>query len=154
MTGMPIIDAIQRDLAATGYISNRARQMTASYFCLDLKQDWRYGAYHFEETLIDHDVHSNTGGWNAAAGMGPGKILNFNQIKQSMDHDRQGLYIKTWCPELEEVPPAHIHEPWKMSMDQQQAYNCVIGKDYPKPIPCQKYTGGAGIPSHQDLGFV
>lgn len=81
MTGMPIIDAIMRDLKRTGYISNRARQMTASYLCLDLKQDWRHGAYHFEETLIDHDVHSNAGGWNAAAGLGPGKILNFNQIK-------------------------------------------------------------------------
>lgn len=52
--------------------------MTASYLCLDLQQDWRYGAYHFEETLIDHDVHSNTGGWNAAGGMGPGKVLAFN----------------------------------------------------------------------------
>ena len=43
MTGIPIIDAIQRDLNATGYISNRARQMTASYLCLDLQQDWRFG---------------------------------------------------------------------------------------------------------------
>ena len=80
-TGIPIIDAIQRDLKKTGFISNRARQMTASFLCLDLEQDWRHGAYHFEETLIDHDVHSNTGGWNAAGGMGPGKVLNFNQIK-------------------------------------------------------------------------
>ena len=89
--------------------------MTASFLCLDLCQDWRYGAYHFEETLLDHDVHSNTGGWNAAGGMGPGKVLNFNQIKQSQDHDKMGLYIKTWCPELENVPVDHIHEPWKMS---------------------------------------
>jgi deoxyribodipyrimidine photo-lyase len=65
--------------------------------------------------LIDHDVHSNTGGWNAAGGMGPGKVLNFNQIKQSQDHDKMGLYIKTWCPELENLGVEHIHEPWKMS---------------------------------------
>lgn len=113
--------------------------MTASFLCLDLEQDWRQGAYHFEETLIDHDVHSNTGGWNAAGGMGPGKVLNFNQIKQSQDHDKMGLYIKTWCPELEKVPVSHIHEPWKMSKEEQDQFGVVIGKDYPHPIPLKKY---------------
>jgi len=78
--------------------------MTAAYLCLDLQQDWRQGAYHFEDKLIDHDVHSNTGGWNAAGGMGPGKVLHFNMVKGSRDHDKLGLYIKTWCPELEAIP--------------------------------------------------
>ena len=87
----------------------------ASYFSLDLHLDWRYGAHYFEEKLIDHDVHSNYGGWNACSGLGPGKVLNFNTIKQSRDHDKHGDYIRQWIPELYDVPTAYIHEPWKMS---------------------------------------
>jgi deoxyribodipyrimidine photo-lyase len=50
---------------------------------LNLQQDWRYGAAHFEETLIDYDVHSNYYGWAASSGMGPAKVLRFDTIKQS-----------------------------------------------------------------------
>lgn len=50
-----------------------------------------------------------------------------------------GLYIKTWCPELEKVPVSHIHEPWKMNKEEQQMYGVIIGKDYPHPIPLKKY---------------
>lgn len=67
---MPIIDAFMRELNANGFMSNRGRQIVASYLCIDLKQDWRYGAHHFEEKLIDHDVYSNYASWNAAAGIG------------------------------------------------------------------------------------
>ena len=56
MTGMPIIDALMRELNATGFMPNRGRMVVACYFAMDLKQDWRYGMYHFEEKLIDHDV--------------------------------------------------------------------------------------------------
>ena len=53
---MPLIDALMRELKQTGFMSNRGRQIVASYLTLDLHQDWRMGAYHFEEQLIDHDV--------------------------------------------------------------------------------------------------
>ena len=71
-TGMPIVDALMREMNTTGFMPNRGRMVVASYFTMDLRQDWRYGAYHFEEKLIDHDVHSNTGGWNFSGGIGPG----------------------------------------------------------------------------------
>jgi deoxyribodipyrimidine photo-lyase len=70
-----------RELKFSGFMSNRGRQIVASFLALDLKQDWRYGAQHFEETLIDHDVHSNYASWNFAAGLGPSKVLLFNVIK-------------------------------------------------------------------------
>jgi deoxyribodipyrimidine photo-lyase len=53
----------------------------ASYLTLDLKQDWRNGAYYFEEILIDHDVQSNYASWSFASGIGPGKVLLFNALK-------------------------------------------------------------------------
>lgn len=80
MTGMPLIDACMRELSQTGWMSNRGRQIVASYFALDLKQDWRFGAHHFEETLIDHDVRCNYGGWSAIAGLGPGRVNFFNTL--------------------------------------------------------------------------
>jgi len=55
-TGMPLIDSLMRELNATGFMPNRGRMIVACYLTMDLKQDWRYGANHFEEKLIDHDV--------------------------------------------------------------------------------------------------
>ena len=67
-TGMPLVDANMRELAATGFMSNRGRQNAASYLVLDLGVDWRLGASWFEFHLIDHDVTSNFGNWVSAAG--------------------------------------------------------------------------------------
>jgi deoxyribodipyrimidine photo-lyase len=55
-------------------------------------------------------------------------------VKNSEDHDPEGVFIKKWVPELSAVPTAYIHEPWKMSSMEQQFCGVVIGKDYPKPI--------------------
>ena len=61
-------------------MGNRGRQIVAAYLTLDLQQDWRFGAHHFEEKLIDHDVQSNYGSWNFASGIGAGKVLFFNTL--------------------------------------------------------------------------
>ena len=114
---MPYIDALMRDMNATGFMPNRGRMAVSCYLTLDLKQDWRFGAHYFEEKLIDHDVHSNTGGWATQAGIGPGRINRFNSLKQSKDFDKAGFYIKSWCPELKNVPIKYIHNPWTMPMD-------------------------------------
>lgn len=80
-TGYPIIDALIRDMNTTGFMPNRGRMIVACNFAMDLKQDWRYGAAHFEEKLIDSDVQSNYGGWAFSAGIGPGRVLVFNTLK-------------------------------------------------------------------------
>ena len=89
-----------RELKATGWMSNRGRQNVASYLVLDLQVDWRVGADHFESLLPDHDVYSNYGNWNAAAGLFGGRINKFNITKQSKDYDPKGDYIKYWLPVL------------------------------------------------------
>merc|ERR1719336_2800108 len=73
-TGIPLVDANMRELAQTGFMSNRGRQNVASYLALTLGLDWRLGAEHFETTLIDYDPASNWGTWVAAAGATGGRI--------------------------------------------------------------------------------
>jgi deoxyribodipyrimidine photo-lyase len=66
--------------------------------------------------------------------MGVNTIRTYNPIKQSRDHDPEGLFIKQWIPALRNVPQTFIHEPWKMTDAEQVFYECIIGKNYPTPI--------------------
>ena len=142
-TGVPLVDANMRELAATGFMSNRGRQNVASYLVLDLRLDWRLGAAHFEDTLLDHDVTSNYGNWVAAAGLTGGRVNKFNLVKQSKDYDVNGEYVRHWCPELAKVPAPKVHEPWTLSQDEQRRYGCVLAQDYPAR-PLQVRGGGSG----------
>jgi deoxyribodipyrimidine photo-lyase len=133
-TGFPLVDANMRELAATGFMSNRGRQNVCSFLTLELNQDWRYGADYFESTLLDYDVHSNWGNWCSGAGMTGGRLNRFNIVKQSKDYDRHGDYVRLWLPELKNVPTQFVHEPWKMNQFQQMEYGCQLGVDYPNPV--------------------
>ena len=68
-TGVPFVDANMRELRHSGWMSNRGRQNVASFLVKDLGLDWRLGAEWFESQLLDHDVCSNYGNWNYAAGL-------------------------------------------------------------------------------------
>jgi deoxyribodipyrimidine photo-lyase len=61
-------------------------------------------------------------------------IRIYNPIKNSQEHDAEGVFIKTWLPELKNVPVTLIHEPWKMSLIEQNLYGVRIDEDYPSPI--------------------
>lgn len=139
-TGFPLVDANMRELAATGFMSNRGRQNVCSFLALELNLDWRLGAEYFESILLDHDVHSNYGNWCAGAGMTGGRLNRFNIVKQSKDYDQHGDYVRLWLPELKDVPTEFIHEPWKMNNFQQTEYSCRIGVDYPNPIAKPYYA--------------
>ena len=133
-TGFPLVDANMREMAATGFMSNRGSQNVASYLALDLNHDWRAGADHFESQLVDYDVCSNWGNWCQAAGLTGGRLNKFNVVKQSRDYDAAGDYLRTWLPELKNVPARWVHEPWRMPPAEQEASGCVVGRDYPAPL--------------------
>lgn len=97
-TGNKLIDAGMRELFCTGYLSNRMRQIVASYLIYDLDCDWRRGAQWFESQLVDYDVYSNHGNWLYIAGNGtdPRGGRKFNTIKQDLEHDPNNLYKKIW----------------------------------------------------------
>jgi len=133
-TGYPLVDANMRELAATGFMSNRGRQNVCSFLAIDMNQDWRYGADYFESALLDYDVHSNWGNWCSGAGMTGGRLNRFNIVKQSKDYDALGEYVRLWLPELNNVPNEFVHTPWKMTQFQQMEYGVRLGVDYPNPI--------------------
>lgn len=139
-TGYPLVDANMRELAASGFMSNRGRQIVASFLAIDLSMDWRYGADYFESVLLDYDVCSNWGNWCAAAGMTGGRLNRFNIAKQGKDYDPMGEYVKLWCPELTNLPPNLVHEPWKMSPQEQSLYGVKLGIDYPNRIPTVPFS--------------
>jgi deoxyribodipyrimidine photo-lyase len=97
-TGEPLVDAGMRELKATGYLSNRLRQVVASYLIHDLRGDWRAGAAWFESQLLDFDIYSNQGNWLYIAGRGtdPRGGRRFNPQKQTQDHDPHGHYRALW----------------------------------------------------------
>lgn len=97
-TGEPLVDAGMRELTATGWLSNRMRQMVASYLIYDLGGDWRAGAAWFESQLIDYDVYSNQGNWLYIAGRGtdPRGGRRFNPQMQAQQHDADGVYRRFW----------------------------------------------------------
>ncbi len=134
-TGIPFVDANMRELNTTGYMSNRGRQNAASFLAQNLDFDWRWGAAYFESKLIDYDVCSNWGNWayNATVGHDP-RNRYFNILNQADKYDKKGEYVRRWLPELRLVPQEFVHEPDKMSVDQQALNEVEIGKDYPKPM--------------------
>ena len=135
-TGIPFIDANMRELAQTGFMSNRGRQNVASFLVKDLEIDWRWGASFFESQLVDYDPSSNWCNWLYIAGLGndPRENRRFNILSQSERYDPQGEYVKTWCPELITVPKELINFPSLMSDGLQIKLNVEIGKNYPAPI--------------------
>jgi deoxyribodipyrimidine photo-lyase len=97
-TGQPFIDANMKELALTGFMSNRGRQNVASYLVKDLKVEWRWGATYFESQLIDYDVASNWGNWAYVAGVGndPRENRYFNPKTQAERYDPKGEYVDLW----------------------------------------------------------
>ena len=135
-TGVPFIDANMRELKLTGYLSNRGRQNVASFLAKDLQVDWTWGAAYFESQLIDYDVCSNWGNWNYVAGVGndPRENRYFNVYTQAKKYDEQGEYVKTWLPELSNVPADLIHRVWNLETAAQRQYGVSLGDNYPLPI--------------------
>jgi deoxyribodipyrimidine photo-lyase len=129
-TGYPIVDAGMRQLAAEGYMHNRARLIVGSFLTKTLGIDWREGADHFEELLVDADLANNRGNWQWVAGTGndprPNRVLN--PVRQARRFDPDGDYVRRFVPELAGLANRAIHEPWKLKPGERSLV------DYPEPI--------------------
>ncbi len=115
-TGYPIVDAGMRQLLREGYLHNRARLITASFLVRKLRVDWRVGARHYFDWLVDGDVANNVGNWQWVAGTGANPRPNraFNPLRQAHRFDPDGVYVRRHVPELAAIEGPTVHEPWKL----------------------------------------
>ncbi|MEV6104200.1 deoxyribodipyrimidine photo-lyase [Streptomyces sp. NPDC051940] len=129
-TGYPIVDAAMRQLAHEGWMHNRGRLLAASFLTKTLYADWRLGAAHFLDLLVDGDIANNQLNWQWVAGTGtdtrPNRVLN--PLTQAQRHDPDGEYVRRWVPELADIPGAAIHQPWRLPGLERARY------DYPDPL--------------------
>jgi deoxyribodipyrimidine photo-lyase len=152
-TGVPLVDANMRELAATGFMSNRGRQNVASFLVHDLNLDWRAGADWFESVLLDYDVCSNWGNWVALAGLTGGRVNRFNMLKQTKDYDPSGAYLHHWIPELAKVPAPQVFDPSKISNAQKAAAGLVLAPwGSTTPAADRSAAAAAGVaPNHYPM---
>lgn len=136
-TGYPIVDAGMRQLYKTGWMHNRVRMIVGSFLCKNLLIHWREGEKWFYDTLVDADLGSNSAGWQWIAGCGADAapyFRVFNPILQGLKFDPNGEYVKKYLPEIKNISTKFIHNPWEINKEEQVECNCIIGKDYPRPI--------------------
>jgi len=136
-TGYPLVDAGMRELWATGWMHNRVRMVVASFLAKDLLIDWRCGARHFWDTLVDADLANNTLGWQWTAGCGADAapyFRIFNPARQGERFDPSGDYVRRWVPELSRLPAEWIHRPWEAPDGVLREAGVVLGEVYPHRI--------------------
>jgi len=129
-TGLPFVDACMRYLRATGWLNFRMRAMLVSVASYHLWLDWRATGPVLARLFTDYEpgihwsqmqMQSGTTGINA--------IRMYNPVKQGLDQDASGAFIRRWLPELAPVPDAFVHEPWRWP-----AARDLLGSRYPEPV--------------------
>ncbi|MFD5034967.1 cryptochrome/photolyase family protein [Streptomyces sp. NPDC058405] len=129
-TGYPVVDAAMRQLLYEGWMHNRGRLLVASFLTKTLYVDWRVGARHFLDLLVDGDLANNQLNWQWVAGTGtdtrPNRVLN--PLTQAKRFDPVGDYVRRWVPELAGLEGPAVHQPWLLAGQDRARI------DYPDPI--------------------
>lgn len=127
-TGYPLVDASMRELNTTGYMHNRGRMIVADFLVKHLNIDWRIGERYFASKLLDYDPSINNGNWQFISANPAQSTRVMNPWRQSIKYDKNCGYIKSWIPELKNIPNDEIHN-WYLFYKNYNVYT----------KPCIKY---------------
>ncbi|MGZ0190329.1 MAG: cryptochrome/photolyase family protein, partial [Alphaproteobacteria bacterium] len=153
-TGYPIVDAGMRELWRTGYMHNRIRMITASFLTKHLLIDWRRGEQWFWATLVDADPASNPVNWQWVAGSGADAapyFRIFNPMTQGEKFDPDGAYVRTWVPELSDMPDKYLHAPWIAPESVLKTAREALGVMYPRPIVDHKIARDRALAAYKKM---
>lgn len=137
-TGFPWIDAIMRQLHQEGWIHHIGRQAVGCFLtrgCLWIS--WEEGLKAFDELMLDAEWSMNAGNWlwlSCSAFFCEEQVPIYCPVKVAQKLDPTGNFVRKYVPEVKCLPDKYIFEPWTAPPDIQKACNCIIGKDYPKPL--------------------
>ncbi len=140
-TGYPLVDASMRCVVKTGYLNFRMRALVVSFFTHHLWQPWQMGVVFLGKQFLDFEPGIHYPQFQMQAGeTGINMLRIYNPTKNALEHDKEGAFIRKWVPELAKLPTPFVLEPWSMTAIEQEAYGCVLGKDYPNTIVATKET--------------
>ena len=132
---IPMVDACMRALKQTGWINFRMRAMLVSFASYHLWLHWRKPSLHLARLFLDYEPGIHYSQIQMQSGVtGINTIRIYSPIKQAIDQDPKGHFIRKFVPELSEVPDQHLAEPHRMTLLEQKLFGCRIDQDYPAPI--------------------
>jgi deoxyribodipyrimidine photo-lyase len=134
-TGLPFVDACMRMLRATGWLNFRMRAMLVSVATFPLWLDWRAVAQALAPHFLDYEPGIHYSQVQMQSGTtGINTIRVYNPIKQGLEHDPTGDFVRRWVPELAGIVGADVHTPWAMPPMLRDLAGLRLGRDYPAPI--------------------